>query len=98
MGAREITIVSRPENAAGEKGEFETEAGTEGAPDPWRVRVPARLVRGARMAVVISRLSAQAVGDLINREPSLLEFPIDRDEKVLHAGRFSVMRPFLTHP
>ena len=63
MGAREITMVSRPEKAVGENGEAEAEPSTDVSPDSWRVRVPARLARGESMAVVIGRTIGTTADD-----------------------------------
>ena len=56
IGAREMTIVSRAENAAGENASGTAGAVEVGEPDPWLERVPARLARDERRAVGIGHL------------------------------------------
>jgi hypothetical protein len=59
MGAREITIVSRPENIDGATAGEEVKVDDEEVPCPWRERAPERRVRAGRRAEGINFLSAQ---------------------------------------
>ena len=54
-GAREMTMVSRPANDAGTKGEPEVGVIEEEMPGPWLLRPAARLGRDEREAVGIAQ-------------------------------------------